>query len=103
LLARQSDYGFSWEWYNKDNGNRFRQLQGGTAVEVNVSGRPFIEELVEVKFLDNTSLGFMVGRARDDTHKIIVNAGNVLRFNRHWLQPNTALVSDVSAAALRAL
>ena len=28
LLAKQSDYDFSWEWYNKEFGNRFRKLQG---------------------------------------------------------------------------
>jgi len=80
LLARQSEHDFSWEWYNKESGNRFRKLQGGTTVEVSVSGRPLMEELAEVRFLDDTTLGFMVGRARDDTHKIIVKAGSVLRF-----------------------
>jgi hypothetical protein len=80
LLARHSDHDFSWEWYNKESANRFRKLQGGTAVEVSVSGRPLMEELTEVRFIDDTSLGFMVGRARDDTHKIIIKAGSVLRF-----------------------
>ena len=80
LLARHSDHDFSWEWYSKESGSRFRKLQGGTAVEVSVSGRPLIEELVEVKFLDDTSLGFIAGRGMDDTHKIVVKAGSVLRF-----------------------
>ncbi|HEU4923828.1 MAG TPA: hypothetical protein VFT23_12240 [Burkholderiales bacterium] len=80
LLARHSDQDFSWEWYKKEDGNRFRKLEGGTAVEVNVSGRPLMEELAEVTFLDDTALGLTVGRARDDTHKIIVKAGSVLRF-----------------------
>jgi hypothetical protein len=90
LLARHSDHDFSSEWYKKESGNRFRKLEGGTAVEVNVSGRPLMEELAEVTFLDDTALGLMVGQARDDslmagrgrddTHKIIVKAGSVLRF-----------------------
>lgn len=80
LLAKHSDHDFSWEWYNKESESRFRKLQGGTAVEVRVSGRPFMEELVEVRFLDDTSLGFIAGRGRNDTHRIIVKAGSVFRF-----------------------
>ena len=80
LLAKHSDHDFSWEWYNKESGSRFRKLQGGTAVEVTVSGRPFMEELAEVRFLDDTNLGFIAGRGRDDTHRIVVKAGSVFRF-----------------------
>jgi hypothetical protein len=80
LLAKHSDYDFSWEWYNKESGNRFRKLQGGTAVEVTVSGRPAMEELVEVRFLDDTNLGFIAGRGMDDTHRILLKAGSVFRF-----------------------
>jgi hypothetical protein len=80
LLAKHSDHDFSWEWYNKESGSRFRKLQGGTAVEVSVSGRPIMEELAEVRFLDDTSLGFIAGRGSDDTHKIVVKAGSVFRF-----------------------
>ena len=80
LLAKHSDRDFSWEWYNKEQGTRFRKLQGGTAVDVNVSGRPFMEELTEVRFLDDTELRFIAGGGRDDTHKIVVKAGSVFRF-----------------------
>ena len=80
LLAKQSDHDFSWEWNNKEFGNRFRKLQGGTAVEVKTTGLPFMEELVEVKFLDDTNLRFKVGKGMDDTHSIIVKAGSVFRF-----------------------
>jgi pimeloyl-ACP methyl ester carboxylesterase len=80
LLARRSDRDFSWEWYRKESGTRFRKLQGGTAVEVSVWGQPFTEELAAVRFLDDTSLGFIAGQGRDDTHKIVIKAGSVLRF-----------------------
>jgi len=80
LIAKQSNRDFSWEWYDKESGSRFRKLQGGTAVDVSVSGRPFIEELAEVRFLDDTNLAFIAGRGRDDTHKVIVKAGSVFRF-----------------------
>src|SRR6266540_741767 len=77
LLAKHADRDFSWEWYNKEQGTRFRKLQGGTAVEVNVTGRPSTEELVEVRFLDDTDLRFIAGGGRDDTHKIVIKAGSV--------------------------
>ena len=64
----------------QQGGDRYRKLQGGTAVEVSVSGRPFMEELVEVRFLDDTDLRFIAGGGRDDTHKIVVKAGSVFRF-----------------------
>jgi len=80
LLAKHADSDFSWEWYSRQNGNRFRKLQGGTAVNVSVSGMPFMEELVEVKFLDDTILRFKSESAQDDTHRIIIKAGSVFRF-----------------------
>lgn len=81
LLAKRSDFDFSWEWYNRESGSRFRKLQGGTLVEVNVFGRPFLEELAEVRFLDDTRLRFNADRrVMDDTHVIVVKAGSVLRF-----------------------
>ena len=80
LLAQRSSADFSWEWYNREFGNRFRKLQGGTAVEVKIEGLPFFEELAEVKFLDDTNLQFKIGRGQDDTHRILIKAGSVFRF-----------------------
>lgn len=80
LLARRSNADFSWEWYNKQTGNRFRKLQGGTHVTVQVTGQPMVEELAEVKFLEDANLRFIANRqGMDDTHSIIVKAGSVLR------------------------
>ncbi len=39
-----------------------------------------MEELAEVRFLDDTNLAFIAGRGRDDTHGIVVKAGSVFRF-----------------------
>ena len=80
LLAQKSDDDFSWNWYSRDFGNRFRKLRGGTLVEVKVTGQPVFEELTEVSFVEDTRLGFTVGRAEDHTHTILVRAGSVLRF-----------------------
>jgi len=80
LLARRSVADFSWEWYKKEAGNRFRKLRGGTLVEIKTEAQPAAEELVEVRFLDDTTLRFVLERrGMDPTHSIIVRAGSVLR------------------------
>jgi len=79
LLAKRSRGDFSWEWYSKATGNRFRKLQGGTYVIVKVDGPSGNEELVEVTFLDDTRLRFKAAGAENDTHGIIVKAGSILR------------------------
>lgn len=81
LLAGQTERDFSWEWYTREKGDRFRKLQGGTTVTVAVYGRPFFEELAEVRFEEDTTLRFTSERkGLDDTHHVIVKAGSVLRF-----------------------
>jgi hypothetical protein len=80
LLARRSVADFSWEWYNKDVGSRFKKLRGGTFVEVKTETHLKAEELVQVTFLDDTNLRFIAGRATDHhTHSIIIKAGSILR------------------------
>lgn len=81
LLAKRSNADFSWEWYNKETGNRFKKLQGQTYVTVRTAGQPMVEELAEVRFLEDTNLRFIANRqGMDDTHSIIVKAGSVLKF-----------------------
>ncbi len=81
LLAGRSDRDFSWEWYSREFGNRYRKLQGGTLVTIAIYGAPFFEELAEVRFSDDTTLRFKSEvKGRDDTHHIVIKAGSVLRF-----------------------
>lgn len=80
LLAKRARNDFSWEWYNKQAGNRFRKLQGGTYVEVKVVGAPGEQELAQVAFVDDTRLRFKQLGADSDTHGIIIRAGSILRF-----------------------
>ena len=81
LLAKRSSADFSWEWYNKENGNRFHKLQGGTHVLIETAGMPLVEELAVVTFLEDTKLSFIANRqGMDDTHDIIIKAGSVLKF-----------------------
>ncbi|MCG7990120.1 MAG: hypothetical protein JAY98_01130 [Candidatus Thiodiazotropha lotti] len=81
LLAKRSCADFSWEWYNKESGYRFKKLQGGTYVQIKTTGLPLIEELTEVEFLEDTKLSFITNRqGMDDTHDIIIKAGSVFKF-----------------------
>jgi hypothetical protein len=80
LLAQQTDRDFSWEWFSKESGMRFRKLQGGQYVEVQTMRTPFGEELVLVRFLEDTTLGFHPRGVENDTHQILVKVGSVLRF-----------------------
>jgi hypothetical protein len=80
LLAKRSRSDFSWEWYNKEGGGRFRKLQGGTYVTVRAAEDPGREELVEVTFQDDTRLRFKAARVENDTHVVVIKAGSILRF-----------------------
>jgi hypothetical protein len=80
LLAQQTDGDFSWEWFSKESGSRFKKLQGGQSVEVETVPFPLGEELAQVRFLEDTTLRFKQEGAANETHHIIVKAGSVLRF-----------------------
>jgi len=80
LIAQQSDTDFSWEWYDRETGNRFRKRQGRTYVKARIERAQQIEELVEVTFLDDTKLRIKTMRSRDFTHVILIKAGSVFRF-----------------------
>jgi hypothetical protein len=80
LIARQSEDDFSWEWFSKESGSRFKKLLSGQPVEVEVMRLPLGEELVQVRFLEDTTLRFKPACAEKETHHIVIRAGSVLRF-----------------------
>lgn len=80
LIAQQSEDDFSWEWFSQRSGSRFKKLLGGQPVEVEVMRLPLGEELVQVRFLEDTTLRFKPACAATDTHHIVIRAGSVLRF-----------------------
>jgi hypothetical protein len=81
LLARKSNFDFSWEWYDKEKDNLYKKFQGPGRVMVKAVGMPEIEELAEVTFLEDTRLRFVAnGQGTEDTHHILIKAGSVLRF-----------------------
>jgi hypothetical protein len=78
VLVRDDSSGFSWEWFDRDQGDVFRKLRGGGKVRVTVVNSEQFQELVAVEFLDDITL-----RCTDDqtgtTHEVRVRKGSVFR------------------------
>jgi len=82
LKAKKNDSDFSWEWYDKKQGNIFVKRQGETLVKIKVNGLPMLETLASVEFLDDTKLGFILNaQGTADTHYILISKGSVLNFS----------------------
>lgn len=83
LIAELKEGDFSWEWYDKVNGDTYRKLQGSRGlVKVRVGGLPIQEFLVEVVFLDDAKLSFSLGGAgKPESHDIIIKKGSILKFD----------------------
>lgn len=78
LVISKDDSGFSWEWFNREEGNVFRKLLGGGKVRISVLEGAGSQELVAVEFLDD-----MVLTCEDKhsgiTHEVRVKKASVLR------------------------
>jgi hypothetical protein len=78
VLVKDDSSGFSWEWFNRDQGDVFRKLRGGGKVKVTVVNSEQFQELVAVEFLDDITL-----QCTDDqtgiTHEVRVRKGSVFR------------------------
>lgn len=76
LVLSKDDGGFSWEWFNRAEGDVFHKLLGGGKVKASVLSRAGSEELVAVEFLDDIVL-----TCEDDgvTHELRVKKSSVLR------------------------
>ncbi len=78
MVISKDDSGFSWDWFNREDGDVFRKLLGGGKVRVSVLDGGKSQELVVVEFLDDVVL------TCDDehsgtTHEVRVKRGSVLR------------------------
>ena len=82
LKVKKTDSDFSWEWYDKKEGNIFVKRQGRTLVKVKTSGLPLFEVLSSVEFLEEAKLGFILeSKGESDTHYLLIKKGSVLNFN----------------------
>jgi hypothetical protein len=82
LLHRRYPMGFSWEWYNREEGDEFDKLQGVGRVRIVSHKTAETEQLVRVEFLDDTELRFCTNlfqcQGGEKTHVLIVRGGSVL-------------------------
>jgi hypothetical protein len=75
LVLAKDDSGFSWEWFNREQGSIFRKLLGGGRVKAEIEGPG---ELVSIEFLDDISLK-CEEQASGISHEVRVKKGSVLR------------------------
>ncbi|HTY62713.1 MAG TPA: energy transducer TonB [Acidobacteriota bacterium] len=73
--------GFSWEWFDRYEGNIFRKRQGGGQVSVTLNRGPGYEELQAVEFLDDIVLRYLDDINKPPgthTHEVIIRKGSIL-------------------------
>ena len=77
------DEGFSWDWFNREQGPIYRKLQGPGRVRATIVKGPDYEELTGVEFLDDVTLRLKGSPwfflSQDDTHHVVVQKGSVLK------------------------
>jgi len=83
VVYRRGDaHGFSWDWFDREDGAIFRKLQGpGRVLVVATKGQDY-EELESVEFLDDTTLRYLDDMSKPPgthTHEVIIRKGSVLR------------------------
>ena len=86
LWVAQDDYpsGFSWEWFEPDDGDVYKKLQGGGYVRVKLAKFEDGLEIQSVEFLTDVKLRFVEDVKMEPgkkTHEVVVNQGSILRFS----------------------
>jgi hypothetical protein len=74
--------GFSWEWFDQEDGDLFIKRQGEGRVRVKLATAGGYEELVEVEFLDDIVLRYQNNLFKGPghrSHEVLVAKGSILR------------------------
>jgi len=82
MIGMRDRNGFSWEWFDLEEGTVFRKRQGYGRVSVTLKNGPGYQELQSVEFLDDIVLRYIDDMSRppgSHTHEVIVRKGSVLR------------------------
>lgn len=82
IYRRGDENGFSWEWFDREEGSVFRKLQGEGRVAVTVKKQSKYEELEAVEFLDDIVLRYLDDMSKPPgthTHEVLIKRGSVLR------------------------
>jgi hypothetical protein len=75
--------GFSWEWFNFEDGDIFKRWQGPEQVRVTYAQIAKGVEIRSIEFLTDVMLRFKEDQNTEPgirTHEIVVSKGSVLRF-----------------------
>jgi hypothetical protein len=87
LMGRLSNGGFSWDWFNRDDGDQYQKLQGAGRVRVTFSKTSATPEVASVEVLEDMTLRarirpwFLSFFSNEETHRLVVKKGSVLRFS----------------------
>ena len=83
VIYRRGDAnGFSWEWFEREQGAVFRRLQGTGRVSVSIKKGAGYEELEVVEFLDDIALRYLDDMSKPPgthTHEVVIGKGSVLK------------------------
>jgi hypothetical protein len=81
LWIKRPGNGFSWDWFDIEDGAVFRKLQGGGKVRVETEKLEGSEELLAVEFLTDVTLRGSFSSwmfSTEDTHHLVIKKGSVL-------------------------
>src|SRR5262245_38991443 len=86
LWIQQADHpkGFSWEWFEPDDGNVYKKLQGQGYVRVQFAKSGDGLELRSIEFLTDVKLRFVEDvkmKLGTVTHEVLVTQGSILRLS----------------------
>jgi hypothetical protein len=82
IYRKGDEKGFSWEWFDRSQGDVFQKRQGDGRVSVRTKKGPGYEELESVEFLDDIVLRYLDDMAKPPgthTHEVMVRKGSVLK------------------------
>ena len=89
LVMRKEGQGFSWEWFDLEDGNVFVKRQGEGRVKVRTRSIDGEEELASIEFLDDVTLRLQMDEwwqvipfIDKETHNLVVKKGSTF-----WLAP----------------
>jgi len=80
LWAERDERSFSWEWFDRPEGNVFKKLQEGGHVRVTFREIEGLQELASITFETDVSLRIQQDGDDDVTYRILVKKGSVLEF-----------------------
>lgn len=82
IFRRGDANGFSWEWFDRVQGNVFARRQGSGRVAITIKKAAGLEELESVEFLADATLRYLDDMKKPPgthTHEVVIRKGSVFR------------------------